>query len=378
MSRRLAFQWKRLAAAACLVCLALVFCAPLVLADNCGSPADCAVVPGNIDAATGIAAAVAGIVLFVVILNNRRTTAGATRDTQTDDDEDWDTEETDDLDDDSNSEDSGDDDGLPPPPIPDWMKVPTEPGLPPPPVPQWIKDRWRKEAEDAQRAAAEARKRAALLAQDAQAKRDAANQIPREPSPDDGLPPLLPADVDAARAEELARQAQQKADELDAEARSKWERADPLIGQQTPSSCGVASARMVIEALTGRDVSEGSLRNQSQQYPGAWDPTNGTRMSNISDLLKANGVDSASGVKANQSLSDLAAETAGGHPAIVHFNNAGGGGHFMVVDSVQTNPDGSQSYLVRDPWPPGQGTRRVMSAQDMTARGFSGDVVTTN
>lgn len=152
----------------------------------------------------------------------------------------------------------------------------------------------------------------------------------------------------------------------------------PLFGQEKPMSCGIASSRMVIATCLGKDVPEGDLRTQSQNYPGAYDPANGTGMGNLTELLRANGVANASEPKSGQTVTDLQNATAGGDPAIIHYNNPGGGGHFVVVDGVRTNPDGSRTVLVRDPWPPDQGVQQEMSEADFNNRGFSGWVVTTN
>lgn len=157
----------------------------------------------------------------------------------------------------------------------------------------------------------------------------------------------------------------------------------PLLGQQTSMSCGMATSRMVIATVMGITVPETALQQESQAFPGAYDPANGTDMSNLTDLLKLNGVKDASDPK-QMSIDDLQKATAGGHPAIVHFNNPGGGGHFMVVDGVTTNKDGSKSLDVRDPWPPadadgkGGGNSSEMSDKQFNDRGYSGWAVTTN
>ncbi len=144
-------------------------------------------------------------------------------------------------------------------------------------------------------------------------------------------------------------------------------------------SCGIASTRMVVQSLTGRDVPESTLRTQSQSYPGAYTDANGTRMDNLTSLLQANGVANASQPRSGQSYDDLQRATAGGNPAIIHFNNPGGGGHFMVLDGVRTNPDGTRTFIIRDPWcGGGPGGRREMSEADMASRGFSGWAITTN
>jgi uncharacterized Zn-binding protein involved in type VI secretion len=152
----------------------------------------------------------------------------------------------------------------------------------------------------------------------------------------------------------------------------------PMMAQEMTMSCGPASVRMVIASETGQNIPEADLRQQSQDYPGSFDPINGTNMSNLTQLLRANGVSNASDPQSGQTVDDLQRATADGHPAIAHHNNPGGGGHFVVVDGVRTNPDGSRTVLVRDPGPPNRGTRREMSEADFNNRGFSGWTITTN
>ncbi len=149
-------------------------------------------------------------------------------------------------------------------------------------------------------------------------------------------------------------------------------RERPVFGQEEPMSCGMAATRMVIFTQTGWDVSEAALRQESQRYPGAYDPVNGTRMDNLVRLLRANGVN-ASDYRGGQTLDNLAQDTARGDPAIAHFNNPG---HFVVVDGVRTNADGSRTVLVRDPWPQGTGAQREMSEADFNSR-FSGHTIAT-
>ena len=49
--------------------------------------------------------------------------------------------------------------------------------------------------------------------------------------------------------------------------------------------------------------------------------------------------------------------TEGGRPAILRVGNPG---HFVVVDAVRTNPDGSRTLLIRDPGYPGaMGCREI-------------------
>ncbi len=57
-----------------------------------------------------------------------------------------------------------------------------------------------------------------------------------------------------------------------------------------------------------------------------------------------------------------------------------GGKKIATVGSVlktQTNPDGTKSVQIRDPWPPGQGTRTSMTEAQLQQSGFSGWTITS-
>lgn len=150
------------------------------------------------------------------------------------------------------------------------------------------------------------------------------------------------------------------------------DRPRPVFGQEEPMSCGQASSRMVIATMTGQDVPESQLRNESQNYPNSYDPVNGTGMGNLTPVLRDHGVN-ASEPQSGQTVDDLQAATANGHPAIAHIAYPGGGGHFVVIDGVRTNPDGTRTVIMRDPAPQGQGTQREMSESDFTGGGYPGN-----
>jgi hypothetical protein len=139
----------------------------------------------------------------------------------------------------------------------------------------------------------------------------------------------------------------------------------PLYGQEENMSCGMGASRMIIDTQTGRDVGEATLRDQSSRMDGGYDPVDGTNLSSLDDLLRQNGVSGAAEGRP-LTVDDLATHTANGDPAMVllgHYDAAGNrtGGHFVVVDGVTNNPDGTRNIIIRDPWPPGQGNSTTMS-----------------
>ncbi len=132
-------------------------------------------------------------------------------------------------------------------------------------------------------------------------------------------------------------------------------RGKPLFEQEKPMSCVLASSRMIIMQLTGKDPGEKKLRDKAEA-DGWYDPVNGSDPWQIPSLMHDNGVPSAR-AENNLTIDDLATATSGGKPAMVGLKNPG---HRIVVDGVETNPDGTRTVLVRDPGYSGSdGCRRV-------------------
>lgn len=185
------------------------------------------------------------------------------------------------------------------------------------------------------------------------------------------LDPSLASDPEAAT-RELARLAE--------------EAANPdhgLHGQEEPMSCVVAAGQMIIHTNTGQDLPESGLRDESSSMDGGYDPVNGTRFSTLEELLENHGVDASS--FGPVSLDELAAATDAGSPAMLAITNGDGSGHAVVVDGYTTNPDGSRTFHVRDPWPPNQGATYDVHESDMgsdfygdgSGAGYSGSAITT-
>jgi RHS repeat-associated protein len=153
----------------------------------------------------------------------------------------------------------------------------------------------------------------------------------------------------------------------------------PAVVQEQPMSCGPAAARMVIQTRTGNDPGEAPLRAATQGQPGGYDPRKGTNMDQVGRTLGANGVPSAT-YRPGQSVTDLQNATANGDPAIVHVNlpnpTPGGKpyGHFMVVDGVVNNPDGSRTVVGRDPG----GGNNFAVPESQFSKDFTGGTITTN
>ncbi len=132
--------------------------------------------------------------------------------------------------------------------------------------------------------------------------------------------------------------------------------------QEQSNSCVVASTRNMILAKTGVDVPESVLRDRLKVIMG--DPTHDFEAKGInpafaSRLLAEYGIKNTT--KPGLSSADLETETNASGPVLIGFKNPG---HRVMLDGVRTNPDGTKTYLVRDPDPAFGGTRREMSQAD--------------
>jgi len=137
----------------------------------------------------------------------------------------------------------------------------------------------------------------------------------------------------------------------------------PFFHQEKPMSCVLASSRMIIKQLTGKDPGEKTLRDEAQKA-GWYDPKNGSNPWQIPSLLANHGVTGARAQK-NMSLDDLATATSTGKPVMVGLRNPG---HRIVVDGVKTNADGSKTVLIRDPAYDGSSGYREVPSADFQKR----------
>jgi peptidase C39-like protein len=169
-------------------------------------------------------------------------------------------------------------------------------------------------------------------------------------NPDDPEPPL-PGDLleKGQKAQTAAADARRKANELRDQAAKQRGELDPAYSQFNNTTCGLASARMVIESTTGQKVAETDLQQESQQFGGAWGP-NGAKADNVSKILEKHGV--ANTVDENVSLSDVKTMAANG-PVIVKVMIPGAPKdtpHGIVIDRV-TTANGTTIIQGRDPAP---------------------------
>ena len=135
-------------------------------------------------------------------------------------------------------------------------------------------------------------------------------------------------------------------------------RGKPLRQQEQPMSCAQASTSMAIQSMTGERVSEAQLRSESfaRGHPPGYHPINGTMDPDIPTMLNGHGV-ANNGLQSNPTVGQIQSATAGGNPVMLGINNPG---HWVICDGVRTNPDGTQSLLLRDPGPAGAAGCREM------------------
>jgi hypothetical protein len=154
----------------------------------------------------------------------------------------------------------------------------------------------------------------------------------------------------------------------------------PLFPQEALDGCQTACARMVIATQTGKDIPEQVLRQGARDATPWWTTKTGYDGTNpyaVAPLLRTYGVRAQTQI--NPWLSALPGlgralqlkpasrlqRWVSGGPVI-----AGMSGHAIVVDRVVTGSDGTRLLHVRDPWPPGQGSRRTMTEREFD-RDFS-------
>lgn len=149
----------------------------------------------------------------------------------------------------------------------------------------------------------------------------------------------------------------------------------PVFGRQYPVSTALACARMVIVSMTGKDIPEAVMQEQSAAFPGGFTAINGIKLDSLAELLRANGVTNASAPKQRQGLDELSRATAcKDTPAIVYLSN--NGGRCVVLDEVRTSSGGNKTLLIRDPMFP-SGAREI-KAEDLENLGYYGCAITTD
>lgn len=159
-----------------------------------------------------------------------------------------------------------------------------------------------------------------------------------------------------------------EAEDQDWEEEDDEEVLDPLFGQLTPMSCGIASVQMVL-ATKGKFMDHAMLERLSQQYAGSYSINAGTSMDNMADIL--NEYLTVQGPK-TMSLSKVL-EALDNGPVIARVEGANG--HFVVIDSYDgeapeydgargVRTEGTRVLHIRDPWPPGQGSHIDVTEQE--------------
>lgn len=136
----------------------------------------------------------------------------------------------------------------------------------------------------------------------------------------------------------------------------------PFINmQEGMNSCGIASQKGVIEAVTGQEIPEIELSYYAYKQ-GWYDPANGTRVEDIGNLLGVYGIPVDRGY--DRSVEDLYTALQGGEKVIVCLDSAeiwspgrdGSGnpleladqGHAVWVTGMHQDEDGSWYVIMND------------------------------
>jgi uncharacterized protein YukE len=154
-----------------------------------------------------------------------------------------------------------------------------------------------------------------------------------------------------------------------------------LVGQEKNDSCAIASTKMALQRA-GIDSTESDLRTASHKLDGGYENTSkwGTNPSSLDDLVNTKYADKAVAEykdPGSQTVSNLDAATNDGKGVVVSVKNTewfgAANAHSVTVVDV-TTVDGKQMVLVNDPWPPGEGKRLSIPADDFN-RAWYGDAM---
>lgn len=155
-------------------------------------------------------------------------------------------------------------------------------------------------------------------------------------------------------------------------------RETPIHIQDINDSCAIASTRIANQRLTGNDVPEVNLRNQSQGQPNGYrqNPANfGTSWDGQVNL--ANAQPNLNAHNANLTLPEMQRQIENGNEVTIGYRlpDPPGGGHRVVAHNVQVNEDGIGLIEIDDPW---DGSRRWVDDRWWARNGFQdGTIVIT-
>lgn len=152
-----------------------------------------------------------------------------------------------------------------------------------------------------------------------------------------------------------------------------------LVGQEKNDSCAIASTKMVLHDM-GIDETEEGLRKSSHEIDGGYHENSnwGTSPSSLDDLVNEKYGDKVTAeYTSSQTLDDLQKASDGDKGIVVSVKNSEWFGesnaHSVTVVGVQ-EVDGKKMVLVNDPWPPGEGKRLSVPAEDFE-RAWYGDAM---
>jgi hypothetical protein len=140
-------------------------------------------------------------------------------------------------------------------------------------------------------------------------------------------------------------------------------RMPPIYQQDINDSCTIASTRMVNQRLTGNDVPEVTLRNQSMGQPGGYRQNLSNFGTSVGGHVNlANAQPNLNAQNQNLTLQQMQQEIENGNQVTISYQlppppppppgqpPAPGGGHRVVVNNVQAQPEGPALIQIHDPW----------------------------
>lgn len=140
---------------------------------------------------------------------------------------------------------------------------------------------------------------------------------------------------------------------------------------QSYNNCGVESSRQIINAATGRNVSEDALLNESMRHGDADEErkrfdSGGTHPDSRRNILARNGVPSSLQDGTMDNISQAVAERRGvitSHEVSVLWGPGQSGGHAIVVTGVEYDANGNLLNVIMNDTGLGQCGRKIPAAQ---------------
>lgn len=147
----------------------------------------------------------------------------------------------------------------------------------------------------------------------------------------------------------------------------------PLYGQVTSVSCAIASTRMAIATVMGKNIPERELRDSSRGMAGGYHDKSstdkgGTHLYSVPKLLEQTSTPGTyHEVEPTATLRMVKRWTAGRQPAIISYETGKDSNHAVVVDEVKHN-EKKVLLVVRNPSPVWNGKREEVDVSTLVKK----------